>query len=123
MIEVRSSSIHGRGVFASVAIAGGEQFHVAELLIVDSDQHAALQNTVFGHYVFHVADDPEGGDRDVTGLAMSPISFINHRRPANAAFTVDGPARQIAFVATTDISPGEEITIDYGDFAAKLGIE
>lgn len=122
MIEVRASSIHGRGVFASVDIPADTCFHVAELLIVDSAQHEALQNTVFCHYVFHVADDPDGGDRDVTGLAMSPISFINHRRPANAEFRVDAGARQIAFTAATDIPAGAEVTIDYGDFAEKLGI-
>ena len=122
MIEVRSSAIHGRGVFAAEAIPAGSLFHVAELLIVDSAEHDALQGTLFRHYVFYVDDDPSGGERDVTGLAMSPISFINHSRSANAAFRVDGAARQIAFTATADIAAGEEITIDYGDFAEKLGI-
>jgi SET domain-containing protein len=59
----------------------------------------------------------------VTGLAMSPISFVNHHRPPVASFVVNGTARTVAFTALRDISPGEEITIDYGDFAEKLGIE
>jgi SET domain-containing protein len=122
MIEVRASAIHGRGVFASAFIRAGTLFHVADLLIVGSDQHAALQNTVFCHYVFFVADDPAGGDADVTGLAMSPISFVNHRRPANASFRVDASSSTISFTAITDIPEGEEVAIDYGDFAEKLGI-
>lgn len=123
MIEVRSSPIHGRGVFASRPIPGGAQFHTAHLLVFGTDQHAALQQTVASHYVFHFSDDPEGGDATITGLAMSPISFINHARNANCAFAIDKTAEQVSFTARRDIAAGEELTIDYGDFAEKIGLE
>jgi uncharacterized protein len=119
MIEVRASPIHGRGVFAHEAIAAGQRFHVAHLLVFSGAEQAAIDRTAVGHYVFHVADSPDG---DVTGLAMSPMSFVNHHRPANAAFEVDASAQTIAFTALTTIAEGEEITIDYGDFADRLGI-
>ncbi len=122
MIDVKASAIHGRGVFATTAIEAGQSFHTAHLLIFDGAQHAALQETVACHYVFHVADCPNGSDRDTTGLAMSPISFVNHHRPPNAVFVVDAISQTITFTAARPIAAGEEVTIDYGDFAEKIGI-
>lgn len=123
MIEVRTSPIHGRGAFASQAISKGQTFHVAHLLVFDCGQAAAVNQTIAGNYVFYIEDCPDDPLRDVTGLAMSPISFVNHRRPCNASYIVDGAARTVSFTALHDIDGGEEITIDYGDFADKLGIQ
>ncbi|MBI1358839.1 MAG: SET domain-containing protein-lysine N-methyltransferase [Alphaproteobacteria bacterium] len=122
MIEVRSSAIHGRGVFSTEFIRRGELFHTAHLLVFDCDQSTALSGTLASNYVFHIEDCADDPACQKTGLAMSPISFINHHRRCNATFVVNGPARTIDFTAVRDIAPGEEITIDYGDFAEKLGI-
>lgn len=122
MIEVRSSPIEGRGVFATQALSPGAPFHTAELLIFDLDEYPALQQTRAAHYVFHVSDDPAESGKSVTGLAMSRISFINHARPANCSFQVDADTSTVSFAALRDIAAGEELTIDYGDFAEKLGL-
>lgn len=123
MIDVRSSPIHGRGAFATENVRRGQLFHTAHLLIFDCRQSAAVAQTAAAFYVFHVEDCPGEPDHEVTGIALSPISFVNHSRPCNAAFEVDGAARTVRFTALRDIPAGEEITIDYGDFAAKLGID
>jgi hypothetical protein len=123
MIEVRNSSIHGRGAFTTAAIRKGETFHTAHLLVFDGDQAEAVAKTVAAHYVFYIADHPTNPTLDVTGLAMSPISFVNHTPQCNADFVVDPAASTVSFTARRDIAAGEEVTIDYGDFAAKLGIE
>ena len=123
MIEVRSSAIHGRGAFATGAIRCGQMFHTAHLLMFDCEQSAALAGTAAANYVFHVEDCPDDPNKDMTGLALSPISFVNHRRPCNASFQVNGGALTVTFTALRDIEAGEEITIDYGDFAGKLGID
>lgn len=122
MIEVRSSRIHGRGVFASQAIEEGQVFHKAHLLVFPSAQYPALQDTVAAHYVFHVAEAADGSPNTVNGLAMSPISFINHSRAASCAFEVDPDSQTIRFTALRPIDAGEELTIDYGDFAERSGI-
>ncbi len=122
MIEVRTSTIHGRGVFATGSIRQGESFHSAHLLVFPAAEYAALQRTAAAHYVFHVSEGPDGGSDTVNGLAMSPISFINHSRTANSIFALDPVGETIAFTALRDIGAGEELTIDYGDFAEKLGI-
>ncbi len=122
MIEVRESPIHGRGTFASGPIRKGETFHTAHLLVFDCGEADAIERTAAAHYVFHIEDCAVAPDKAVTGLAMSPISFVNHHRPPDASFAVDGKARTVSFTALRDIGQGEEITIDYGDFAEKLGI-
>jgi hypothetical protein len=123
MIEVRSSPIHGRGAFASGAIRRGELFHTAHLLVFDCEQSAALEKTAAANYVFHVEDCPDDPNSDMTGIALSPISFVNHDRKCNASFEVNAGSLTVTFTALRDIEAGEEITIDYGDFAGKLGID
>ena len=122
MIEIRTSSIHGRGVFATGPIGRGEIFHSAHLLVFPAAEYPALQETVAAHYVFHISDGEDGSQNTTNGLAMSPISFINHARDACCAFEIDQQAQTIAFSAQRDIRSGEELTIDYGDFAERLGI-
>jgi len=122
MIEVGTSSIHGRGAFAAVDISKGAAGHIAPLMVFGCEEAEAVAATSIGAYVFYIEDCPNGAQHDHVGLAMSPISFINHRLPANAAFTVDPTALTVTFTAVADIAAGEELTIDYGDFAAKLGI-
>lgn len=122
MIEVRTSPIHGRGAFAAAPIARGQTFHIAHLLTFGCGEAERINATTIGHYVFYIEDCPEDCGHDHVGLAMSPMSFVNHRRPCNARFTVDAQALTVSFAALADIAAGEEITIDYGDFAATLGI-
>jgi SET domain-containing protein len=122
MIEVRDSPIHGRGAFAAGPIRRGEAFHHAHLLAFGCEESAAVEATSMANYVFYIEDCPDHPECDKVGLAMSPMSFVNHRRPANAAFKVDRETLTISFTALADIAAGEELTIDYGDFAAKIGI-
>ncbi len=126
MFEVKLSPIHGRGVFASSPIPAGDVFHTAHLLVFPADEQPALEGTIAAHYVFHIADEPPASEdqppRQVTGLAMSPISFINHSATCNVAFQVFPETQTIDFRSLRDIAEGEELTIDYEDFAVKLGI-
>lgn len=123
MIEVRVSAIHGRGAFSREDIPRGRVFHVAHLLVFPCEETDLVNRTQAGHYVFHVADCADDPDKSMLGLAMSAMSFVNHSRQPSASFAVDPRAQTITFTAVRTIAAGEEITIDYGDFADKLGIE
>ncbi|MBI1339719.1 SET domain-containing protein-lysine N-methyltransferase [bacterium] len=122
MIEIGISPIHGRGAFTSRNVRKGEAFHTAHLFVFGNEDAANIAETRAAHYVFYIADCDDGSGREITGLALSPISYVNHARPANASFVVDPKTETVTFTALVDISAGEEILIDYGDFAERLGI-
>ncbi len=122
MIEVRSSPIHGRGVFAAAPIPRDTRFHVAHVLALDCHDTARLHGTRLGAYVFDLGPCPCACGRNRHGVAFSPLSFANHDAAGNVDFDIDPATLRIECRALRDIAAGEEITIDYGPFAAELGL-
>jgi len=105
-IEVRSSSLQGRGVFATEKIEQGEVVAVKAGHIITADQLPEITANV-GDYALQIHDR----------FYLSPISdeeiermtiFINHSCDPNVGF--DG---QVTYVAMRDIEPGEELCHDY----------
>jgi uncharacterized protein len=92
MVEVRPSPIHGRGCFATTAIADGQLIGRGRARPVTED----------GPYVLWVE-----GDRPVE--ILNEWRFLNHAHDPNAC--IDDSLEVWALRA---IDPGEEITIDYG---------
>ena len=95
-IEVRQSVQHGRGVFASVAIAAGEEvLHFTGPLLHQSQVD-------FSDYHLQVSDE------HYIGPSRAADDYVNHCCEPNAGFR-DG----LVLVALRDIASGEEITWDY----------
>jgi hypothetical protein len=122
MFEVRPSLRHGRGVFATTDIPRDTRVHVAHVLALDCRDSATVAGTRLGAYVFDLGACPCECGRRRFGVAFSPISFANHDVDANADFDLDPAALRIEVRAARDIAAGEEVTIDYGPFAAELGL-
>ena len=119
-LKVSPSPLHGRGCFATRALRPGEQVARADLLIFPPEEMAALHRTTLKHYVFYVKDGPDPVGPYYTAAAMSPISFCNHSPDANCDFRVDDSAAEITLTARRAIAEGEEITINYGDYAETI---
>lgn len=113
--EVRTSPLHGRGLFASRPLREGTEIGRYPLLILSHEDTERLKATRLYHYVFYVDERGDGAVR--AGVAFGEISMCNHSRNANAAFEVDSDAAEVILTAATDIASGEEILIDYEDFA------
>lgn len=105
-VEVRSSSLEGRGIFATERIEQGEVIAVKAGHIVTAEELPEITSTV-GDYALQIHDR----------FYLSPISkgeldsmviFINHSCDPNVGF--DG---QITYVTMRDIEPGEELCHDY----------
>ena len=92
--EVRRSAIHGHGLFATRRIKQLETIGYWEGDPTDDD----------GTHVLWLDDD---SGLDVT----NDLRFMNHSPDPNAHF--DGTTLEVW--AARPISPGEEITIHYGD--------
>lgn len=114
-VEVQTSPLHGRGLFASVEIPAGALIGAYPLLILSHEETEALKATRLYHYVFHVDERNDGMTR--AAVAFGVISMCNHSTEANAAFHVDADRQEVTLTARRAIQAGEEILIDYEDFA------
>lgn len=115
LVEVKQSPLHGRGLYAAVPIPSGTVIGTYPLLILSAEDTERLKATRVYHYVFFVDETPEGAVR--AAVAFGPISMCNHSRDACARFTVDSITATVTLAAARDIAAGEEILIDYEDFA------
>ncbi|MCB9898633.1 MAG: SET domain-containing protein [Planctomycetes bacterium] len=93
--EVRSSALHGRGLFATRAIRKGQLIGEAEGVRTRRD----------GPHVLWLIDD-DGGEEG--WRLTNAMRYVNHDTPANAHF------EGLDLVAVADIPEGAEITFDYG---------
>lgn len=114
--EVRPSSVHGRGVFATRLIAVDEVVHVAPVLVFSDEEYEHLAETLLVDYVF---EWHEGG----VALALGVGGLFNHDPKANLRYELcddADPARPAhSYVAERKIAAGEELTINYGDEYAE----
>ncbi len=116
-VEVRTSPVHGRGLFASGPIPAGTCLGVYPLLILSPAETDCIRQTRLYHYVFHVDEDPQGRVR--VAVAFGEISMCNHSAHANAIFKVDAAAQTVTLTASRDLCEDEEILIDYEEFASE----
>jgi uncharacterized protein len=115
LVEIRTSPVHGRGLFARRDIRPGHLIGIYPLLILSTQDTAALKATRLYHYVFYVDETEAGLIR--AAVAFGEISFCNHSREANAFFEVDAGRMEVTLSAERRIAAGDEILIDYEDFA------
>ncbi|MBI5257509.1 MAG: SET domain-containing protein-lysine N-methyltransferase [Burkholderiales bacterium] len=108
-VAVRRSPIDGFGVFAAEPIPPhrkigeirGEAISVAE-----------ARRRAQGKQRIMIVEVSERKAIDASG-SQDPMRFTNHACRPNARLTIrDG---RIEFYALRDITPGEEITVDYGE--------
>ena len=111
-LQVRKSGVHGKGVFALVAIPAGE------LVIEYTGEQIAWSEAVRRHphdpsqpdhtFYFHLNDELVI-DGNVKGNAAR---WINHACEPNVE--ADDDSGQVYLLALRDIHPGEELSFDYG---------
>ena len=111
-IQVRRSGVHGRGVFAEVAIAQGEIILEYAGEVIDWDEalrrHPRDASDPNHTFYFHV-DDDRVIDASVGG---NSARWINHSCTPNCyADEQDG---RIFITALRNIAAGEELNYDYG---------
>lgn len=99
----------GRGVFAARAFRAGEVVEVCPVLLLRKPYetlHKELKTVVFHWPV------PEGSAA-TQALALGYGSLYNHSNPSNMRYETDGESRVVRFIAVRDITPDEELTINY----------
>jgi SET domain-containing protein len=107
MFEVRTSPRHGRGLFATEAIARDTVLMEAPVLLIAAEQRDALQGTIVDDYVYEWDDD------GTAALVLGVSSMCNHADEPNAYLWLvpHGPSAELVTIA--DIAADEEITVSY----------
>jgi hypothetical protein len=114
-LRLAPSPGRGRGVFATAAIAAGEVFERAPVIVSPEVEWPALERTVLFHYSF-----AWGPGLRHTAIALGYASLYNHSFAPNARFVLQPDALLIDFVALRPIAAGEEILLNYnGDPADR----
>jgi hypothetical protein len=110
-IVVRSSPVHGRGVFAVARIQAGERIVEYKGKIVSWQQaqrQYARSAAEDGHTFYFDLDDGRVIDG---GQGGNSARWVNHGCAPNCEAEQDGS--RVFFHALRDIAPGEELFIDY----------
>jgi uncharacterized protein len=109
-VEVRDSTIHGKGCYALAPIASDAYFleYTGELI---NREKAIERNRPdspdYSQYIMEVSDDIY-----IDALKYEhPAKYINHSCAPNCILATEGSRAFI--VALRDIKPGEELTYDY----------
>ena len=104
-IQIRRSSIHGWGVFASQPIGKGETLEECPFYKLSMFSNA-METVRF----YWPRDQPWDFMAVPAGFAM----LYNHSDPPNANWETIEKEMLFRFFAVRDIAEGEEIFIDYG---------
>lgn len=111
LVEVRSSPIHGRGVYAVKAIKKGTRVYeyVGERIThSEADRRYALKDANDGHTFLFVVNHKTVIDGSSDG---NDARYINHRCEANCETVTEG--NRIFVEAIRDIKLGEELGYNY----------
>ena len=112
IVEVRTSGIHGQGVFAARNIAAGERIGVYAGRRYEPGNHLEVANDNELTYVFALSDG-----RSIDGAqGGNATAHLNHscEPNCNAVEEVDRAGQlQIVFEALVPIASGAELFIDY----------
>lgn len=113
-IEVRSSQIEGRGVFAKENIKEGEILQECHHILLH-DKFPNL-NEKLKSYVFAFPIEIDGNKtKQVSSVVLGFGSIFNHQKDNNADWLIDNCRDVFTFYARKNIKKDEEICTNYGD--------
>jgi uncharacterized protein len=107
-IEIRQSTIHGRGVFACRKFSSGAVIETAPLILLSAADKDFLQTTSLFSYYFLIDN---AATPAALGLGCSAV--YNHSYAANAEYSVVLKNSTLLIKACKTIMPGDEITLNY----------
>ena len=107
-IHVAPSPLHGLGVFTTSNIQVKSVIEICPIIFLPEQDIPTLQNTVLNDYYFEWGKDAKTG-----AIALGYGSIYNHSFQPNACYDIDMDNNRLYILAYRNITPGEEITINY----------
>lgn len=113
-IDVKSvSDKKGRGAFARKPIKEGTIIEVAHVVPIPNKEYKKIYKTILYNYCY-IWEDPEHMPAFKNAITLSISQFMNHSYEPNVKYLYDYENKAIEFSAISDISEGEELTVNYG---------
>jgi hypothetical protein len=107
LLFVKESELHGMGLFSQNYFSSGEIITKISGEIIDADE--CVRRELDGNvYIFWKSDNEY-----IDVSQVSCLKYINHSCDYNCDIEEDESGNLI-LVASKEIKPGEELTIDYG---------
>jgi SET domain-containing protein len=119
-VTVCRSPLHGHGCFTTREVPAGEVVARTRMLVFPPEETELLLRTGLKNYLFYLRSGPTSEGPFHSALAVGPISFCNHSAEPNCSFQLDEEGSEITLTARRALRQNEEITIDYGDYAAEI---
>ena len=110
--DIRSSPIHGSGIFARDTIRQGEPVEIIGGDLMTDDEFRAFQQTARRFNAVQIDEDLHLVERPE--VTQQRVGSINHSCDSNLWL-----ADEVTLVARRDIAAGEELTVDYALFSAQ----
>jgi uncharacterized protein len=107
-IMVKSSEIHGEGLFTTIDIPVGEKIMVISGDVISADECVRREDEEDNVYIFWVNDDCY-----IDTSMTEKIKYLNHHCDFNCDI-IERDKTSLYLTAYRDIQKGEELTIDYG---------
>jgi SET domain-containing protein len=107
-LYIAPSPLGGRGVFTAEAIPAGSLIEICPVIVLSKKDCEQIHKTCLYDYYFLWGEEDEA-----CALALGYGSLYNHSFEPNAEYSPDFETDTFEFLALNDISPGEEITVNY----------
>lgn len=104
-LNIRSSPLHGIGVFAATNISQGELVEVCPIILLNEVDTKSIDTTKLYNYYF-------SWDKG-SAIALGYGSLYNHSYTPNISYEKDYSSRTIRFIALRDIAIDEELCSNY----------
>ena len=114
-IEVRTSSLHGLGIFATESIEKHECIESAPVVLFHQDTMHELRKNNIRNETHILHDYVFGWERQQVAIGLGYASLYNHaNHDANVSYRMlcNEPGR-IEFIAKRKIEAGEELLVHY----------
>lgn len=107
-LYIANTENKGKAVFAAVPFSPEDVIEICPVIILQETDLKVIHNTRLHDYYFLW-----GVEQNQAALALGYGSLYNHSDEPNAEIVFDYEQETIDFICIHDISPGDEVTIDY----------
>ena len=107
-LQIKNTTTKGRGVFTNQDIETDTIVEVAPVIVLGKNDRENIDKTLLHDYIFEW-----GHNTNLCCMALGYVPIYNHAYKSNCEYIMDYDTDSIIIKTITNISEGEELTINY----------